>query len=506
MKKKLLKYLLWFVIGIITLVALLYAIINWNGARAWEKIEAELRAKGEPMWIEEVIPPLIPDDKNFANSPFLRGVFEMETVMENGRQVYRSKYPDEVKRLNSLALPQEPAPPMIPSAKNNQRTDIIAWQTYFRTHPEFQMPEAVGNPAKEVVLALNNWKAPLDEIARDLRARPLMRAPLHYDRGFEVEIPHIGGLMQVSKFYQLRAIAQIRLGNSTAALADLESILLLGNALEPRQTTIGCLVASVMSAHAIPVIREGLAAQTWDETQLSSLSMKLESINPLAELSAALRTERVVFLDATRRLTSFEFFQINKMSDSPSTSLARPDTLVWEKVALWGIMHLPRGIWDLDRALYCRLMQEQLDKVLDYKQGRFHVAASQDFEVQLMKHSTFPGKLLHLLTITTIPVLSRLGSKSAEMNVAIGEARVAIALERYRLAHSSIPENLTALVPEFLAQIPADPIDGKPLRYQKVSEPDYRIWSVGYNQKDDGGVADANYNKGDWLWTSLPPL
>lgn len=44
-------------------------------------------------------------------------------------------------------------------------------------------------------------------------------------------------------------------------------------------------------------------------------------------------------------------------------------------------------------------------------------------------------------------------------------AKTACAVERFRLKHGKLPEKLEKLVPEFLAEIPIDPFDGKNLRY-----------------------------------------
>ncbi len=70
----------------------------------------------------------------------------------------------------------------------------------------------------------------------------------------------------------------------------------------------------------------------------------------------------------------------------------------------------------------------------------------------------------------------------------VDAARVACALERYRLADGQLPEKLEALVPRYLAKIPNDVIDGQPLRYRLESDGNYVIYSIGWNQTDDGGV------------------
>ncbi len=62
-----------------------------------------------------------------------------------------------------------------------------------------------------------------------------------------------------------------------------------------------------------------------------------------------------------------------------------------------------------------------------------------------------------------------------------------VALRRYRDAKGDAPGVLSALVPEFLDEVPSDPFDGKPLRYS-VECDRVRVWSVGKDLGDDGGT------------------
>ena len=87
----------------------------------------------------------------------------------------------------------------------------------------------------------------------------------------------------------------------------------------------------------------------------------------------------------------------------------------------------------------------------------------------------------------------------------------AIALHRHRLKHEKFPASLGTLVPEFLAEVPRDFMDGQPLRYQLQPDGQFRLWSVGEDFKDDGGDPNPlappgtyetpNWLKGrDWVW------
>ena len=93
-------------------------------------------------------------------------------------------------------------------------------------------------------------------------------------------------------------------------------------------------------------------------------------------------------------------------------------------------------------------------------------------------------------------------------------ARVAIALERFRLAHGKFPDSLDALAPQFLNPVPLDVIGGKPLHYRLAEDGQFVLYSVGWNEKDDGGVVALrkgatppvqDISQGDWVWSYRQP-
>ena len=99
-------------------------------------------------------------------------------------------------------------------------------------------------------------------------------------------------------------------------------------------------------------------------------------------------------------------------------------------------------------------------------------------------------------------------TRPAQTQTFVDAARVACALERYRLANGRLPEKLDALAPQFIDRIPNDVIDGQPLRYQQTGEGGYRLYSIGWNQQDDGGEIawrsenqnEVEITEGDWVW------
>lgn len=64
-------------------------------------------------------------------------------------------------------------------------------------------------------------------------------------------------------------------------------------------------------------------------------------------------------------------------------------------------------------------------------------------------------------------------------------ARVAVALQRYHNQHNTWPDSLDALVPDALPAIPADWVDGQPLRYTLDAEGQPALYSIGPDGDDD---------------------
>ncbi|MEO7933907.1 MAG: hypothetical protein ABIT76_12185 [Chthoniobacterales bacterium] len=481
-KKLLIRILVGCMAALVLLIVFPALGIEWYGARQWEKAEANLRARGEPVTLQEIIPPPISDAENFALSPFLTGIFADSGTPE---------FITAKARTEAWALPSKTLPPPKMNVKSEEPFDAAAWQKYVHASPEFQLAPAYGAPLADIRQAIINLGAPLDEVARDLREQPRMRAPVKYERTFAMSLPHLTVLDKLSALYSLRAITSIRLGNSGDSLQDIQTILLLARASEPSQTLIGHLVASTIEAKAATAIREGLATHVWNDAQLQELAAEISTCQPLAQITSALGKERAAFFHFSRQLGS-----------DPARTLGELDPTSMLK--LTGANRIPKGIWLADRAYYSQYMQQMMDGVLDTARGRVHVAKAHELEARFKEEDTFPQRMLHLLSSISLPVFSTLQVGAAETTARLNSAQVAIALERCRLVHQSWPTQLAALQPGFLPQIPLDPIDGQPLRYRLEPDGRYRIWSIGWNEKDDDGVADKAREKGDWVWVSLP--
>jgi len=106
----------------------------------------------------------------------------------------------------------------------------------------------------------------------------------------------------------------------------------------------------------------------------------------------------------------------------------------------------------------------------------------------------------------TMPALTNSDVKFAFAQTSSDLAMIACALERYRLANGTYPDALDQLCPQFLGAIPHDIITGQPLKYRRRDDGRFVLYSVGWNEVDDGGkvgLRPSGYfemKTGDWLW------
>jgi hypothetical protein len=124
---------------------------------------------------------------------------------------------------------------------------------------------------------------------------------------------------------------------------------------------------------------------------------------------------------------------------------------------------------------------------------------------EALDHSNHPsgphGSNGNPLLDAVLPSIGRSFQRDAVARLQRTLLRLAVAVARYEADNGHLPAALQDLVPKYVREIPLCPMTGLPLHYK-----DGRIWSVGKNLVDDGGVedpqgADDGGDHGDVVWT-----
>ncbi len=88
---------------------------------------------------------------------------------------------------------------------------------------------------------------------------------------------------------------------------------------------------------------------------------------------------------------------------------------------------------------------------------------------------------------TALLTSSRFSQETTELKLGRRDGLLAaIGLEVFRREHGRYPDDLNALVPQLLPEVPADRITGEPVRF-RIEDSHPLIYSVGADRNDDGG-------------------
>lgn len=115
-------------------------------------------------------------------------------------------------------------------------------------------------------------------------------------------------------------------------------------------------------------------------------------------------------------------------------------------------------------------------------------AAWNRIEKQLEAPSVLTDYKYPFSSLILIPYSRALG-EAARHTVRLRVVRVALSVELFRLKTEGLPEELSALVPDYIDTLPEDPFDPAGFRYKKLDK-GYMVYSVGPNGRDDGGEHD----------------
>jgi len=474
MLKKTLKVTAFVVFALLTLIALLCVEESVRGKAAWQRNLRELEARGDTLDILKLAPPPVPDAQNMAAAPIFA---ELMTASNQ----------DQTRLVGTLSKVFPKNPPVTDWRMQGQRVDLARWRA------------ACSN--ENLLAALQPAAAVLQEVA-DAAARPQCRFPIQYGKGFACLLSHLSSLRQCARTLQLRALAELEVGQSEAALKDVRLMLRLANSLENEPTLISLLVRMACLGLAQQTVWEGLAAQRWNDAQLQQLQQDLSPIDVLEHLETAFRGERCMAKWALDMLLDNpgNLMMLTEVTDGKNTHAAS-----W----LWHA--LPTGFLYFNCLNVDLFYQRQMLPCLDSRTGRIYPARTDAIEPACVatKQHALP---YHVLETFMIPAVSSVVSKAGVAQTLAQNATLACAVERYRLAHGKLPEKLDALVPQFIAQLPRDVIDGQPLRYRLDGSHGFVIYSIGWNQKDDGGQQAltkqdkprVDDKQGDWVWRSTP--
>jgi len=489
-----------------TLIALFYAEEDWRGWHAWNQFKHEWEAKGERFDLASVVPPPVPDEQNFALTPIVFTSYGF-ILTRDGKQIpYAQRDTNFIERIKMSITHDSSTPTNCAGDRvRGKFTNLAGWQSYYRDLAaktnEFAVPAQPQSPAADVLLALSKYDPVIEEL-RQASQLPYSRFPLNYDTECPATIllPHLAALKKCSQVLQLRSIAELQNGQSEKSLDDVKLMLRLVDSIRTEPILISHLVRVAMVNLALQPVWEGLAQHQWSDTQLIELENELAKIDFLASSELSLRAERAFDIGIIEWLRHLPLSQkIHDLSD-----LSGNDDVVRarDKIAFYlG----PSGWIDQSELRISRFFIQYYLPMVNVDLQTVSPTSAQKAD-EALRVEIGPSGRGDFFERLLLPALSNAVKKFAFGQNAVNLTRTACALERCRLAHGEYPESLAVLSPQFIVKLPHDIINGQPLHYRSTSDGQFVLYSVGWNETDDGGEVGlhksgvVDIQKGDWVW------
>lgn len=441
-------------LGLCLFWTLVHLVEDWRGKRAWEAWKKDQIAKGAIYDPTALASPPIPDADNFAKAPIIQE--RLGTV-------------DQPLFSNGAHL----APPkgFVPGWRTGRVMDLNPWME--------------ANHTEDLSAFLAPASSKLAQLAEATR-RPGSR----FEPARGEADPSMGllGLRQAARILNLRALIALRSGKPDDALQDVLTELRLSRQVGQDSAFLAQDVQLALSGISMQAIWEGLQMHTWNEAQLNSLEEELSRQDEL--------TPFIVWGWGERISTNLYW---SNLATSPWWEKDRPF------VSIVGHALVPRG-WIYRNMLAA---DEHLAKTwllaADPTARRMYPDKAEAIPAWWTQHRstpyTFFAKDLSSILAGAVPAQAQ---RFADRQVAVDEALIVCALERYRLANKAYPDSLEALMPAYAAKLPCDVFTGASYRYVCKGDA-FTLHSVGWNGTDEGGVMamdgrDRTLTKGDWPW------
>lgn len=491
-----------------TIIALLYGVEHWHARHAWNQYRRQLEARGEQLDLKAFIPNPVPDGQNFAATPLVQSWFTDRT---NYTARWNDSYSRVETRIRTSKTKDDPG--------NRHFLDLVAWQMgldAFRSGglkpgQKFGSDkldlESRAKAAPSVLDGLKTNEAVFAEL-RSASQRPYSRYPVVYDLEdpWGILLPHLGNLRQVCWRLNLKACAELAASQSENALEDVKLMLSLTDSVKGEPLLISYLVRIACLQITTHAIWEGLAEHAWSDSQLQQIQSRLQQYDFVADLKRPLDTERAAGVLTVDLIQKKGLGYLLALGSSEATG--PPDVRMTGWMTSVISFFIPHGWYYQEKLSYCRLFQVELEGTCDAAHRRVspNRIASNARELERAIHGRGIRTVFidhHVIAVMLLPSLGRVALRAAMAQTAADQIVLACALERYQLANGQFPEKLESLVPRFISQLPHDVITGEPYKYRRTDDSRFVLYSIGWNEKDDGGVPGKTLfdeTQGDWVW------
>ena len=309
------------------------------------------------------------------------------------------------------------------------------------------------------------------------------------DEGLWEELPYVSAWMQVSELEELRAYLLSARDDRDEALEEILRMLNAGRRIE---TAKGPLIAVLVGAtiksrgmRALCRLADMSPPESVSETR--EWCAELENRAPMREVLADAFRVELEGTDATLNLVLTGKRKVKDLADLYAASGRK-----YGNALAFRLFLRPHKTRNRMAAFYAQLVDEMDNPYPDMNLPKSPGEES-GWRWRMLFSNNAIGNLL--CSVSSFPTM-KLVDRGAGIESRVAATQAYLALRHYHETHDSLPDNLSALMPDYFDTLPIDAYDGKPIRYSKDKA---IVYSIGPDRKDEGGNPDAESwkSKGD---------
>ena len=481
------------VLGIAVLAAVAH---HFQLKAAVNRYRAELKAKGEPMELAEVLPPSVPPEQDWAHL-FTNAIAQLNT------------------NNSVLSSNQPPMMRMVAPGKA-----MVGWR---QIEVRESGKQGATNSWAEIDAALKEEQAALD-LLYTLPLQPVFNFKLNYAAGFgKMKFSPLASGKKAVQRLASATVNHLRRGEVNFADQNILAMLAVDNGFSHDRTLISELVRIAIAQITLTANWEWLQSSGIKDTQLAAVQQSWENLEFIRPFENSMAIERVVgAIELTTLRNSgleayFDRMNILGLFDFEEGLVS--NLKIKCKSAMWHYW------WSYpDELRELKGIQFVVEATRQAQTYNSFFVADKDLKTKIESLGikpdegdafwfTDPAKAdFHFIISSSLNAFETAFKKVMKVETAKQMTITAIALKRFQLKHGSFPQQLAELTPEFLASVPLDPVDGQPLRYRLNADGSFTLYSVAENGKDDGGDPAMepgaqsasfqwqNAHALDWVW------
>jgi hypothetical protein len=333
--------------------------------------------------------------------------------------------------------------------------------------------------------------------------RPYARMDGDYTQPYAIPIPNFIMMRALAQTLADRAKCHLLLDHPAAALGDLTLLHDVCHVLEAKptgqpMTLVAAMIDVAITGLYASTIAEGFQLDAWREPQLIALQQQLAQTDLLPIITESFLDGRAATAASLENIPPADWFEqmtkgngqdvhVLEMLKNPFFAflLFAPRGWVYQNMVFGAKLHPLFEIGDTAKHLVLPEIAQRDRKEID--------ARSKWSPYSFLRNIANPN-------------FTKAWQTTAHNQTLVDQAQIACALERYRLACGEYPGTLAALASQYIEKVPHDIIGGQPLHYRRSPDGTILLYSIGWNEKDDGGVAGLESNgnddlgSGDWVW------